>query len=53
MTVKNIIKKKKKEKMKKELLNSLRENDENEHSQQFARGYRTDKPSWENNKDSV
>ena len=53
MTVKNIIKKKKKEKMKKELLNSLRENDENEHSQQFIRGYRTDKTSWENNKDSV
>ena len=43
MTAKTIIKKKMNKKVKEELLNSLRENDEDEDIQQFDRSYRTNK----------
>ena len=44
MTAKTIIKKKANEKVKEELLKSLSENDEDEHSQQSNRSYKTNKP---------
>ena len=44
MTAKTIIKKKANEKVKEDLLKSLRENDEDELSQQSNRSYKTNKP---------
>ena len=44
MTAKTINKQKANEKVEKELLNSLKENDEDQHSQQSGRIYRTNKP---------
>ena len=44
MTAKTIITKKTSEKVKEKLLNSLKGNDEGEHSQQSDRNYRINKP---------